>query len=152
MKLQNALVLIFALLLVGQLFIRANFREPYPMIVLPAGAGVYEHETDTITTSQRVATAYAGEDSIEVPESTLFPESPVQYHRGMYFSLSRADTSSEQWANAAQWINRNIVTSTSLTEVDSLCIHRAQEKIPIGKGNSKVSHERSLCYNLSRSR
>ena len=153
MKLRNALVLIFALLLIGQLFIRENFREPYPMIVFPAGAGVYEHKEDTVTTSQWKATAYAGmEDSIEVPGRTLFPDSPVQYHGHMYSSLVQADTSSQQWADAAQWIQRNIVASTPPTGIDSLCVQGVQEKTPIGKGSSEVNYERSLCYNLPQSR
>lgn len=153
MKLRNTLVLVFALLLIGQLFIRENFREPYPMIVLPAGTPVYEHEEDTITTTQRKAIAYADtKDSLEVPRRVLFPESPAHFHGGMYSSLRQADTSSEQWANAAQWIQRNIATRMSLTEVDSLCIRRVQKKIPVGEGDSESSYKRSLCYKLPDSR
>jgi hypothetical protein len=46
MKIRNALVLVVTVLLLSQIPVRRYLGESYPMIVLPSGAGVYEHKTD----------------------------------------------------------------------------------------------------------
>jgi hypothetical protein len=150
MKLRNTFVLVFAVLLLAQLLVREYYMEGYPMIVLPSGAGVYEHKTDTITASDWKATAYASkDDSARIDESDLFPGSPVQYHGPMYSSLAGADTTSKQWGNAAQWVHDNIAGTTLLPQTDSLCVYRIEKVIPLGRGESKVRYRSSSCFNFS---
>lgn len=152
MKTRNALVLAFVVLLMAQLPIREFFREAYPMIVLPAGAGLYEHKTDVISSSQQKATVYTGQsDSATVPSSVLFPESPSQYHTYMYFSLAQANSSSDDgdWKRASQWIRQNLEDSVSLSEIDSLCIHNVVDSIPIEGDSVEVRYQNSSCHNLT---
>lgn len=151
MKTRNALVFIFSVLLLVQIPIREFVREPYPMIVLPAGAGVYEHNTDTITTSRKIATVYGRQkDSTRVPLSVLFPESPSQYHTYMYFSLAQANSNSEnsEWKRASQWIRKNVKDSVSLSKIDSLCIHSIRESIPTERGSTELTYTSSTCHRL----
>ena len=149
MKPRNALVLAFAICLLAQIPLRELYVEPYPLIVLPAGAGVYEHETDTVSGWNWKATAYVGkEDSTTIPGDDLFPGSPVHYQKNMYSTLVQADTSSEQWSRTVQWIHRNLTERASLSDVDSLCVHGTRRVIPIGEGASELRYEHSTCYNL----
>lgn len=148
MKPQNILILGFAVFLIAGIALRELYVEPYPLIVLPAGAGVYEHRTDTISAGDWTATAFMEDDSATVPVDVLFPQSPAQYQKNMFSSLSKADTSSVEWDNTARWVRRNLSDYTEGAEVDSLCIHKVQHRVPIEGDGRETHYKRSYCYTL----
>jgi hypothetical protein len=157
MKPRNALVLTFAALLLIQLLVKECYMEGYPMVTLPGGASKYEHETDTITVLGWRATAYSSEsDSMIVDGNVLFPRS--RHHWPLYSSLVSADTSSNHWGEASQWIKKNITNSTPLAEPDSICVHRVEHgapagrSAPVGEQNTEIQYVRSTCYSLSSDR
>lgn len=147
MKLRNKLVLGFAIFLIAGVALRELYVEPYPLIVLPGGAVVYEHKADTLSSRGWAATAYVEDDSVTVPADVLFPGSPTQYQYGMFSSLSQADTSSAQWDDTGQWIRKNLSAITR-AEADSLCINKIQRRVLIDSDKDKTHYKRSFCYRL----
>jgi hypothetical protein len=148
------LVLAFAAVLLAQFLVREYYMEAYPMIVLPAGAGLYEHKADSITTYGWKATAYTrGNDSARVDESALFPGNPPPpYQRRMYSTLMEMRTKSRQSVDMAAWIQKNIAGSTPLPQIDSFCVHRIEKTIPLEEGEKGIRYKRRSCYNLSADR